>query len=163
MPQQPDPIEAFERHQAILPIEAAQPAAPGRHVAEPAGEHVVERRKPTHKIELLEHDGHTPARVAAKRCNIIVPDPAGAAVRRQETRNTAKQRRFSGATRAENRDELVLAYGETDTLDCRAAVERLGHALNGEAELAMWQSGGCDHAEFVGHTQISRCRSQLDS
>jgi hypothetical protein len=163
MSQQPDPIEAFERQKAISPIEAAQPTAPGWHVAEPAGEHVVERREPADKIELLEHDGHTPARVAAKRCNIIVPDPAGAAVRRQETRNTAKQRRFSGATRAENRDELVLAYGETDTLDCRAAVERLGHALNGEAALVVWQNWGCDHAEFGDHTQISRCRSQLDS
>jgi hypothetical protein len=27
----------------------------------------------------------------------------------------------------------------------------------------VWQNWGCDHAEFGGHTQISRCRSQLDS
>jgi len=60
-------------------------------------------------------------------------------------------------------DELVRVYGETHTLDCWAAVERLGHALNGEAALVVWQNWGCDHAEFGGHTQIRRCRSQLDS
>ena len=163
MSQQPDPIEAFERQQAISPIEAAQPAAPGRHVAEPAGEHVVERREPAHKIELLEHNGHTPTCIAAKRCNIVVADPAGAAVRRQETRNTPEQRRFPGTARAEDCDELLFAHGEAHTLDCRSAAESLGHTLNGKAQPARRQRWRCDHSDFGRHAQISRCRSQLDS
>ena len=60
--QQAHAVEAFQREQPVVPLEAAQPAAPGRNVPQPSGKHVLQRRQPAHQVELLKDDRDPPSR-----------------------------------------------------------------------------------------------------
>ncbi len=163
MGQHPDPVEAFERQQAILPAKTPQPPAPGRDMTEPAREHVVERGEPAHQVELLLHDRDPPTRLAAECRDRVAADPGDAPVRRQEARDAAKEGRLADTARAENRDELMFSDREAHRLDRRAAVVGLGHILDNEAGPVRRRSRRADDMNCRRHSQTSWRRNQFDS
>lgn len=133
LPKQAHTVEAFEREQPVGAVEAAEAATPGRHMAKPAGQHIVESGKSAHEIELLEDDGDASARPPLQDGDIVAVDAYLPPVRRQQAGQAAEQRRLAGAARAEHGDELAFAHRKGHIVDRRTAVEGLGDADGREA------------------------------
>ena len=142
--QQPDPVQAGQCQPAVRAIELAQPATPGRHMAQAAGQHVVQCRQAAHQIELLKDHRDTPALAALQRRDFSAGDAHLATLGPRQTGDALDQRRLAGTAGAEQRDELAAPHRQVDTVEHRATAEAVAQAA---------------HIEQRRH-HVSRLRSQ---
>jgi hypothetical protein len=131
--------------------EAAERAAPARHLTEQAEQHIGEHREARHQVELLKHDADPDAQVtgrlgdAATRLHGHAEDAdlAGAAiVDRREARNGTDQGGLAGAGGADQRHHLAGLHLEIDVPENGRA------AHEGFTDL-------CDRNRWTGHAEIS--------
>ena len=90
------------------------------HVAEPAGQHVVQHGGATHEVELLEDHADLPAGrpqlggAGAGDRAARHPNAAGGGL--DQTVQRPEQRRLAAAAAAEDHDELARRDGEVDAV-----------------------------------------------
>src|SRR5262249_9462452 len=98
---QPNSLEALKGNSAVVALEAASNSAPGADTAEPAGQHVIKGREPTHKINLLKDHGHSTFCVISQFAHRLAAHPNFTTIRTDQTGYTPQQSRLAGTTGTE--------------------------------------------------------------
>ena len=126
-----DLIQTHPRQLAVGVRKAAEQARDRRHVAETAGEHVVDRGSAPHQVELLEDHADLPADLAhrdrAGAGESAAGDADGAGRRLDEPIETAQEGRLAGAASPEDDDEFAARDRKVDVLE-RDSRGRQDHA-----------------------------------
>ena len=114
--QQADTIQVGQSKLAVPGVEKAQDHPPGRHVAEPPRQHILDSAEAANQIELLKYQTD----VAARQTQLHrgqVGDRLAQNLDRSlfgfgQARDAAEDRRLAGTAGTEKNDELAWAHGK---------------------------------------------------